>query len=96
MSGGTVYLYQWTHNGEPVKNAPHPYAFMTENAAGEWPQWVKVCTLSEALAATAMREAAAALATYVDGYEYGQRWRGRPHKEMGAVREALSLARGEK
>ncbi len=37
--------------------------------------------------------AAEALATYVDGYQWGREWAGRPHAQMDAVRAAIANAR---
>lgn len=41
-----------------------------------------------------LAEAVEALATYVDAYEWGRKWAGRPHAQMDAVRAALARARG--
>lgn len=41
-----------------------------------------------------LTEAVEALATYVDAYEWGRKWAGRPHAQMDAVRAALARARG--
>lgn len=34
------------------------------------------------------------LTRYVDAYEYGRKWAGRPHAEMDAARAALAAAKG--
>jgi hypothetical protein len=42
----------------------------------------------------ALVKACADLAAYVDGYEWGRPWAGRPHAEMDAVRLAIARAKG--